>query len=403
MPGDEHRTHPNPPPQTPIEAPLAAEQPPRRRWWRSKATLAGLATATAVAVGGTTYGYASMYTTVTLSVEGQPREVTVLGDTVEEVLAAEGISVGEHDLVAPAVDEEVSDGSRINVRFGKPLELTVDGDTRTYWVFATEVAAALNELGRTFRGADLSASRSLQIGRDGLELEVVTPKRISFALAGKQPVRREVTALTVRQALRAVGVRPDRHDQTTPSLRAEVRDGDRVVFTDIEVATRRIRQEPVAHGTVEREDSSMTEGETEIVQAGRDGVRDVTYRLVYRNGEVVDRRVLRQRLLRAPVDEVVSVGTAPPAPPPTPSYVIGTTVWDQLAQCESGGNWAINTGNGYYGGLQFSLSTWQAYGGQGLPSENSREEQIRIATLLRDASGGYGAWPACSAALGLPR
>ena len=77
--------------------------------------------------------------------------------------------------------------------------------------------------------------------------------------------------------------------------------------------------------------------------------------------------------------------------------------WDRLAQCESGGNWAINTGNGYYGGLQFNLGTWQAYGGTGLPSNASRETQIAIATKLRDASGGYGAWPACAAKLGLPR
>jgi hypothetical protein len=81
----------------------------------------------------------------------------------------------------------------------------------------------------------------------------------------------------------------------------------------------------------------------------------------------------------------------------------GSGVWDRLAQCESGGNWAANTGNGYYGGLQFSLGTWQAYGGTGLPSNASRETQIAIATKLRDASGGYGAWPHCSAALGLPR
>ena len=78
-------------------------------------------------------------------------------------------------------------------------------------------------------------------------------------------------------------------------------------------------------------------------------------------------------------------------------------MWDALAQCESGGNWAINTGNGYYGGLQFNLGTWQAYGGTGLPSQASRETQIAIATKLRDASGGYGAWPGCSAKLGLPR
>lgn len=68
--------------------------------------------------------------------------------------------------------------------------------------------------------------------------------------------------------------------------------------------------------------------------------------------------------------------------------------WDRVAQCESGGNWAINTGNGYYGGVQFSLATWQSVGGQGLPSDNSKAEQIRRAEILRLRSG-LGQWPVC--------
>ena len=134
------------------------------------------------------------------------------------------------------------------------------------------------------------------------------------------------------------------------------------------------------------------------------GLRDVTYRLLFRNGELVGRTVLAQNVLRQPVAEVVEVGTkAPPAPKPVANFAGGSTVWDQLAQCESGGNWAANTGNGYYGGLQFNVGTWRSYGGSGLPSDASRETQIAIATKVRDASGGYGAWPACSASLGLPQ
>ncbi len=77
--------------------------------------------------------------------------------------------------------------------------------------------------------------------------------------------------------------------------------------------------------------------------------------------------------------------------------------WDRLAQCESGGNWAINTGNGYHGGLQFSPSTWAAYGGtQFAPTANqaTREQQIAIAEKTL-AGQGWGAWPACSSRLGL--
>ena len=78
----------------------------------------------------------------------------------------------------------------------------------------------------------------------------------------------------------------------------------------------------------------------------------------------------------------------------------GGSVWDQIAQCESGGNWGINTGNGYYGGLQFALGSWRAAGGSGMPHHASRAEQIRVAENLLDMQG-WGAWPTCSRQLGL--
>ena len=104
--------------------------------------------------------------------------------------------------------------------------------------------------------------------------------------------------------------------------------------------------------------------------------------------------------------EIEVYGT--PAPPGTTAGGGGTPtetdVWDALALCESGGNWSINTGNGFYGGLQFSSSTWLAYGGGAYAPRAdlaSKQEQILVATRLRDATGGYGAWPECSRRLGL--
>ena len=97
----------------------------------------------------------------------------------------------------------------------------------------------------------------------------------------------------------------------------------------------------------------------------------------------------------------------PPAEEPAPPSTGGGfgdpgdyATWDALAECEASGNWAINTGNGYYGGLQFSLSSWQAVGGSGYPHEASRETQITMGQRLQ-AAQGWGAWPACSAELGL--
>jgi hypothetical protein len=94
-----------------------------------------------------------------------------------------------------------------------------------------------------------------------------------------------------------------------------------------------------------------------------------------------------------------AVLTAPAIAAPAASADGGTT-WDRLAQCESGGNWSINTGNGFSGGLQFTPSTWHAFGGPGRAEDASREQQIAVAERVL-AKQGWGAWPACSRKLGL--
>jgi resuscitation-promoting factor RpfE len=83
----------------------------------------------------------------------------------------------------------------------------------------------------------------------------------------------------------------------------------------------------------------------------------------------------------------------PPDAPPAPVQAFSVN-WDAIAQCESGGNWGISTGNGFAGGLQFTSGTWHANGGAGSPSGASREEQIRVAENVLH-SQGIGAWPVC--------
>ncbi|CAM3555893.1 transglycosylase family protein [Smaragdicoccus niigatensis] len=113
-------------------------------------------------------------------------------------------------------------------------------------------------------------------------------------------------------------------------------------------------------------------------------------------------------------DVVAQAAPAPaPAPLPAPAPVIeqvavidapayaGGHNWDAVAQCEAGGNWSINTGNGYYGGLQFSIDTWNAYGGgeyAARPDLASRDAQIAIAEKVLAAQGA-GAWPTCGSNL----
>lgn len=112
--------------------------------------------------------------------------------------------------------------------------------------------------------------------------------------------------------------------------------------------------------------------------------------------------VLPKRQIEQPVQAVKS---APKNTSSNKSAAVSTTthdggVWDRLAACESGGNWSTNTGNGYYGGLQFSQTTWRAVGGSGSPHQASKAEQINRGKILQQRSG-WGQWPACSVKLGL--
>nr|WP_284692518.1 transglycosylase family protein [Actinomyces sp. 217892] len=165
------------------------------------------------------------------------------------------------------------------------------------------------------------------------------------------------------------------------------------------------------HGTVEQESSSLAAGTTEVQTAGVDGVVRTTYQVVTEGGVEVSREAVSSVVVTPRTDEVVLVGTASASStsasggsagttPTTTTAVNDGSVWWSLALCESGGNAAINTGNGYYGAFQFTLSTWQSLGGTGYPHENSYETQLALAQALQ-ARSGWGQWPACAASLGL--
>ncbi len=368
---------------------------------KSKTALGVMVAAVLMAVVATGAGYAAMRKTVHLSVDGSSQDVHVLGGTVRDVLQAQDISLGERDVVVPGLDSPVSDGASVAVKYARPLDVSVDGDEKRYWVTATDVSSALEQIGKGFSNADLSVSRGASIGRGGLALDVVTPKKLTVKIGAHKATKKRITALTVAQALEQMGVKVGKLDKVEPGLGATLGDGDKIVFTDVRKVKRRVT-ETIGYDTVKREDSGMYSGESETVRAGENGSRKVVYKVTLVNGEVAKRKAVKVTVLRQPVDAIMRVGTKERAPAAT-NFAGGSTVWDRLAQCESGGNWAANTGNGYYGGLQFNLSTWHAYGGPGYPNTASRATQIAIATKVRNARGGYGAWPACSRSLGLPQ
>ena len=191
------------------------------------------------------------------------------------------------------------------------------------------------------------------------------------------------------------------------------------------------------HGSVQQENGDLSEGETKVATAGVDGVVRTTYEVTTVGGKEVSRTPVAQVVVTQKVDEVVLVGTGTAkkqeskpdqsqsqeqsqaqsqgqAPAPSQSAggsasggstgatggEVGDDVWAKLAQCESGGNPATNTGNGFYGMYQFTLETWQALGGTGYPHEADAATQTAMAKKLQ-AQAGWGQWPGCADKLGL--
>lgn len=399
-------------------------------------TQAGVVGALALGVSGVVV----MDKSVALSVDGEKSTVHAFGGTVGDVLDKQGIDLGPHDVVSPSADAPVEDDQKIVVRYARKLTLTVDGKERTFWTTATTVGDAMKELGiRGASDAELSASRSKSIGRDGLDLEVNTPKDITLLVGGKRSTE-TVTASTIESALEQAEVRYDSNDLVKPGASAAVKDGMtiRVDKVNRKGAT---RTEAIPFETVTKKDSSLYEGETKVETEGEAGSRTSTYSVTYKNGKQVWTKRTDSSVTHQPVTKVVLEGTkskpAPkperssssskasrsssrtPAPTPAPSSTpspssssssgsssgggldtANAAMWDRIAQCESTGNWSINSGNGYYGGLQFDIQTWLGAGGGDFApraDQATREEQITVANRVK-ADRGLSPWGCAHAA-----
>ncbi|MGH3563238.1 MAG: transglycosylase family protein, partial [Mycobacterium sp.] len=147
------------------------------------------------------------------------------------------------------------------------------------------------------------------------------------------------------------------------------------------------------------EDPAMNMSQQVVEDPGTPGTQDVTFAVATVNGVETGRLPVANTVVAPAQDAVLRVGAKPGTE--VPEVTNGST-WDAISGCEAGGNWAINSGNGYYGGVQFDQGTWEHNGGLRYAARAdlaTREEQIAIAEVTRGAQG-WGAWPVCSGRAG---
>ncbi|MFD9333519.1 ubiquitin-like domain-containing protein [Streptomyces sp. NPDC060028] len=339
--------------------------------------------------GGTT-AFVAADKTVRLTVDGVPQTLHTFADDVDELLGAEGLGVGPHDLVAPAPGEALDDGETVVVRYGRPLRLTLDGQQRQVWTTARTVDGALRQFGIRAEGAYLSAPRTAPVPRAGLTLAVRTERSITFMADGRETTLR-TNAATVQEALGQAGITLHGQDTTSVAPGAFPRDGQTVTVLRI-TGTREVREERIPYETEKVKDAALFAGTEVVERAGRPGARRATYSVRTVNGVPQKPRRIAEETVREPVTQLVKVGTKP-----LPASVAGADGldWGALAQCESGGRPAATDPSGTYGGLyQFDVRTWQALGGSGRPQDAPGPEQTYRAKKLY-VQRGASPWPHC--------
>jgi uncharacterized protein YabE (DUF348 family) len=321
---------------------------------------------------------------------------------VGSALAAAGIEVTPQDRVEPAPTNPVVDGDEVIFTHSRTLTLVEGASQRDLPIPATTVEEAMQLLDLEAAPIQMSAPPSTPIPLSGFRLELRVPRTVSFTDGTGAPSQVTTMSGTVAGLLVEQGIQLGPDDVSVPSADTPLTEGlDVHIVRNGEGEVVEVR--PIAPPEQIIEDHELPRGKRVVVEPGAPGEQTAIMRVYVQNGQEVRREQVRAGSMTQPQPRVVRLGTNDSLRAP---LVADGSVWDRLAQCEATGNWAVNSGNGYYGGLQFDARTWRAYGGTdyaALPHQASREEQIAVASRVRDDRGGYGAWPACSRRLGLPR
>ena len=335
--------------------------------------------------------------TVTLTVDGAPITVTTMKSKVIDVVRENGFTVGERDDLFPAAGTAVHDADTIVLSRSRPVQISLDGqNSKEVWTTASTVQDALAQLSMTDT-APAAASRGTRVPLAGMSLPVVSAKTVRIDDGGAIRTVR-LAAPNVAGLLDAAGVPLQQRDTVVPAAASPVVDGMQIQVTRlrIEKVPQQMPLAPVAHRI---DDVTMNMSRQVVVDPGTPGVQDVTFAVAKVNGVETGRLPVANVVVSPARDSVLRVGAKPGTEVPP---VTNAAAWNAVAQCESGGNWAINTGNGFFGGVQFDQNTWERQGGLRYAQRAdlaTREEQIAIAEVTR-ARQGWGAWPVCSGRVG---
>ncbi|WP_142061825.1 resuscitation-promoting factor [Pseudarthrobacter sp. B4EP4b] len=347
--------------------------------------------------------------TITLNVDGKVTSVQTFGGTVGQVVKSANLELKPADRVSPAIDATVQNGTVINVNQAKEVKVSLDGSEKTVNTTAQDVEGLVTELG-VASASSVSVPKDAQLSVAGSFVSISTPKSVSIVADGKVQAA-TTTAATVGKVLEDAGLTLGANDRSSQPANAHVVNNMVIKVSRVDTGQTAVTTEDVPFKTETVESAELLKGEKEVTQAGAAGKLEKTFKLVLVDGREASRTLVTESVTAQPVTEKITVGTkakpvAQAAPAPAASASAGANtgaaapammneaMWDKIAQCESTGNWSINSGNGYYGGLQFDIRTWIGAGGGAYAPNASlatKAQQIDIANRVY-AQRGLQPW-----------
>ena len=256
-------------------------------------------------VGGTA-AWATSDKAVAVSIDGQARTVHTRSDTVAGALKSAHVTIGAHDVLAPSASSSLHQGTRIVVLRGRLLHLDVNGRQVSVWTTASTVSQALSELGYG-AGDTVSVSRSTRLPLTPTQITLLTPKAVTIHV-DHSVLEVITTDRTVGQAIAAAGVRVGVHDRVSAAAASALRDGEVIVVNRVRLATQTTTKS-IPFATKTSKDSAATVGTTIVISLGHKGMEKVSYQLVYIDGKLAGRRLMRTVVVHKAVAQVQKVGS----------------------------------------------------------------------------------------------
>lgn len=338
---------------------------------------------------------------VTIYDRGQEKVIVTKEKTIGEALKAANIQIDAEDSVEPALKEEmVASQYHVNIYRARPVVI-VDGAHRYKIVSAyqtpKQIAEEANVQLYPEDSVELAPSRDIALDGVSLRLTITRATPVTLILYGKK-IDARTNQTTVGAMLKEKDIKLEANDTLTVPENTTLTAGMQIEIWRNGIQT--VTEEKEVEFTVEKiQDANREVGYREIKTPGEKGMRTVTFEIEMKNGQEVNRKEIQSVVTKEPKKQVEIVGAKP-------SFTGGfADALATLRKCESGGNYAINTGNGYYGAYQFSASSWRSWAPdeyKGVTADQAPPAAQDQAVWNYYQKSGWNPWPGCKAKHGLP-